>query len=96
MKNILPFTEIRIEEFFIRRFDNHVNEEELVWHRDREDREITIIESKDWYLQLEDELPIELNEGEIHFIPKQVWHRVIKRGSSDLVIKIKKFNSTEN
>ena len=62
---------------------------DLVWHRDREDRSVTIVEGIDWSLQMEDMLPIKLIIGETYFIPKMSYHRVIK-GSTTLKIKILK------
>ena len=44
----------------IRTFSESVDEMELIWHRDREDRKITIIEGRDWKLQMDNELPVSL------------------------------------
>ena len=60
-----PFEEIKItENKVIRIFDaENTSHSELIWHKDREDREITVEKSKDWHLQLENEVPVKL---EIH------------------------------
>lgn len=72
------------------RIINHTTpQSELVWHRDREDRSVTIVEGNDWLLQMEDELPIRLNISQTYFIPKMTYHRVI-RGTSTLKIEITK------
>lgn len=71
----------------IRTFSEDVDELELIWHRDKYKREITILEGKGWELQLDNQLPEELEKGKIYTIPAMEYHRVIK-GSGDLVIKI--------
>ena len=68
-----------------RYFSKEVNQEELVWHRDIEDRLVISVELTDWLIQLEGELPTILNS--IIKIDKSRWHRLIK-GSGDLNIKI--------
>ncbi len=60
---------------------------ELVWHRDRNDRIVEILESDGWYFQFEDQLPTEMKKGDVLNIPKESYHRIIK-GSNDLVVKI--------
>lgn len=71
----------------IRTFSEDVDELELIWHRDKYKREITILEGEGWELQLDNQLPEELLKGKIYTIPAMEYHRVIK-GSGDLVIKI--------
>lgn len=75
---------------FKRVFSSDVPEEELVWHRDKENRIVEVIEESDWYFQMDNELPIPLNKGVKIEIPKEVFHRVIK-GTSDLKILIEEF-----
>ena len=84
-----PFSEELIDNKLIRTFDPDVADEELVWHRDLEDREITVIKSGGWGYQLDNQLPLPLEEGQELFIPKMLWHRVIK-GNEKLVVQIKK------
>jgi hypothetical protein len=57
------------------------------WHRDREDRIVEIIGETDWQLQMDNELPKTMS-GKV-FIPKEVWHRIIK-GNGDLKVRITK------
>lgn len=78
---------------FRRIFTENVDSEELVWHRDRCDREVFIEKSNGWMLQMENELPKPLLEGQKYFIPKETYHRVIK-GTGDLVIEVKEDNKT--
>ena len=73
----------------IRKFSSDVDEMELVWHRDREDRLIESTHDTDWKFQFDNEIPESLN-NEI-FIKKGEWHRVIK-GSGDLILKVIKYD----
>ena len=71
----------------IRMFSCGVDNEELIWHRDKRDRIVEVIECKDWFFQFENELPIALKPGDTLSISKMVFHRLIK-GDGALVIKI--------
>ncbi len=73
----------------IRIFSSEVESENLVWHRDLQNRRITVLEGEGWQFQFNGSLPFELTEGRIFDIPKDMYHRVIK-GKTDLVLKIKK------
>ena len=72
---------------FIRTFKSDVDTSELVWHRDKKNRIVEVLNDSDWLVQLENELPRKLNKGDILFIPKESYHRVIK-GNTDLEIQI--------
>jgi hypothetical protein len=74
----------------LRTFKPDVEDEELKWHQDLNDRKVTILESGGWSFQMDDNLPNKLQIAEQIFIPKFVWHRVIK-GHSDLVVEIEEF-----
>jgi hypothetical protein len=83
---MLPFQETKLgNNVFIREFDKNIDSGEFVWHRDREDRVIKSIGKTDWLIQIDNELPKEINE-EV-FIPMGVYHRLIK-GKNDLKIKL--------
>ena len=71
----------------IRTFSKNVDPMELVWHQDKEDREIEVLEGKGWKLQMDNELPFELVRGDHIFIRENQIHRVLK-GKTDLKIKI--------
>ena len=87
MKN-LPFTEEKISENqYIRYFSKNVDDDDMTWHRDREDRIVEPLEENDWYFQLDNELPIKIDKKII--IPKETFHRAIK-GKTDLCVKITK------
>lgn len=76
-----------IDQDNIRTFSKDVDEMDLIWHRDDEDRNIEVLEGKGWFFQRDNELPLELKEGDRIFIPRHQVHRVIK-GTTDLKIKI--------
>jgi hypothetical protein len=85
---MFPFKETHLQDnLYLREFEETVDVDDLEWHRDREDRIIQIIGETDWELQMDNQLPQRMT-GKI-FIPKEVWHRVIK-GNSDLKVKITK------
>ena len=82
-----PYTQSYDNGLIIRRFDEEVDSNELVWHRDKNTREVTILEGTGWQLQLDNELPVELQKGKSYKIPQMEYHRLIK-GTGKLVVKI--------
>lgn len=86
-----PFSEDHISSMeVIRTFLPTVDSEELKWHWDEEDREITFISENDWKYQIDNDLPKDC-AGSI-FIKAGTWHRVIK-GKSELRVKITKYRN---
>ena len=83
-----PYQEVKTFDHIYRKFTQDIDEEELVWHRDRKDREVQIIGETDWLFQLEDELPQQLKNT--IFIPKDTYHRLIK-GTGELNVHIIEF-----
>ena len=81
--NIRPY----LEDGEIRIFSEDVQEFELVWHRDKEDRYVTPLHPTDWKFQLDNDIP-RVIEKEI-FIPKETYHRLIK-GTGNLKVNILK------
>jgi len=79
------YLDIETDDFVIRTFNEYIDPIELKWHRDNEDRMIIAIEKTDWKIQLENELPKELNS--VIFIECGQWHRLIK-GTNELKVKI--------
>jgi len=69
----------------IRTFSQDIDESELVWHRDKKDRKVTIVGQTDWQFQFDNQLPQVLKN--VIFIPKDTYHRVIK-GTGQLKIHI--------
>ena len=74
----------------LRTFSKDVVSEELVWHKDKLDRRVEVIEGSGWEIQVENGLPRQLKEGDTVWIPALTYHR-IKRGTTDLVLKIEEF-----
>ena len=83
-----PYIDIEVtDKYIIREFSENIDPIELMWHRDFTDRTLEIIGETDWKIQLDDKLPV-LLENHI-FIPALIWHRVIK-GTGTLKLKIYK------
>lgn len=87
----LPFSEKILEGFHVRKFDSDINELELKWHFDEQDRVVICENDTDWLLQMDNELPFKIKKNEPIFIPEGEYHRIIK-GTGDLVVKVKKLN----
>ena len=86
-----PFEQKVIGNKLKRTFSPEVDSDELKWHQDLKDRKVTIIEDGGWQFQMDDELPVKLSKASQIFIPKFVWHRVIK-GEKELVIEIEEID----
>jgi len=83
-----PYKDIEVTDtYIIREFSDNINPIELMWHRDDENRTIEIIGDTDWKIQLDNQLPTSINEQ--IFIPRHLYHRVIK-GTGTLKLKIHK------
>ena len=83
-----PYRDLKVtDKYIIREFNENIDQIELMWHRDNEDRTIEIIGETDWKIQLDNQLPTSLNES--IFIPRHMFHRVIK-GTGTLKLKIHK------
>lgn len=72
---------------FIREFNESVDSEEMVWHRDRKDRSVKIIEGEGWKFQNDNRLPFTLHKNDNVMIRAGKYHRLIK-GTSKLVVEI--------
>jgi len=86
---VFPFKEYIEEGYYTSTLSEGTDDMELVWQRDREDRVVESVGDTDWMIQIDNELPKPLTES--IYIPKEVYHRVIK-GSGDLTVKIKKLS----
>lgn len=75
-------------EEYTRLFDNGIDDDLLVWHRDAKDRLVTVLEGRKWLLQFENLMPFELLKGATYVVPKYTYHRIIK-GKNNLVLNIK-------
>ena len=83
-----PYSERRKDNLIVRTFSQDIDEKELVWHRDRQDREVTVLGETDWQFQFDNELPQVLKNT--IFIPKNTYHRLIK-GTGELNVHIIEF-----
>jgi hypothetical protein len=87
----LPFEEKWISpNKSVRKFSFDLDDEELKWHTDLEDRIIECTHNTDWKFQFDNLLPQSLSEKII--IPSGTWHRLI-RGTGDLEIIITRINT---
>jgi len=73
-----------IENENIRIFSKDTTEDDLVWHRDYEDRIIEPLADTDWKFQYDNNNPESLKRL---FIRKGVYHRLIK-GTGELKLKV--------
>jgi hypothetical protein len=86
--NDLPFKETSLgNNEYVREFSEDVDNHELEWHIDKEDRIVEVIDNDGWEVQIDNELPKLLTDK--LFIPKETYHRIIK-GTGNLKVKITK------
>lgn len=92
MKSDVPYKEKKIDNFTYQRvFESTINTDEVIWHKDKEDRIVEVIENNGgWMIQLDNQLPLPL-KGKI-FVPKETYHRAIK-GNGDLIVNVTKLSS---
>ena len=83
-----PYSEVLENEYIIREFSGDVDETELVWHRDKKTRKVTVLQGEGWKIQMDNSLPETLEEGREYHIPKMEYHRLIK-GKGNLLLQIK-------
>lgn len=72
---------------FVRIFSKDLDELELIWHRDKNNRTFVVESGVGWKLQMDDDLPITLIQGNSYFIAKNIFHR-LWRGNTMLQIRI--------
>jgi len=85
-----PFEEEKIDDhIFIRIFSADVDEMDLIWHEDKENRFIKVLEGNGWKFQYDEELPFEMTDGLGFPVMKGQIHRVIK-GLGPLKIELHK------
>ena len=85
---MFPFKQFEENDKLIRVFEENIDASELIWHQDREDRTIKVIEANGWGYQLDNQLPLPLKKVQELFIPKMTYHRVIK-GTGPLVVEVR-------
>ena len=79
------------DKVFTRVFKQNVKKEQLIWHKDRKDRVVKVIYGTGWKLQMDNELPFELELGQNYYIKKENFHRLHK-GNSELKLEIKEYD----
>lgn len=85
-----PYSEKKINRsIVIRTFSADLDEMDLKWHWDNEDRVVEPLYENDWLFQFDNQLPIQINKT--IYIPKGVIHRIIK-GTADLTVRINKMH----
>ena len=90
MVTVLPFEEEQISDnIFIRTFSVDIDEMDLIWHTDKENRFIKLLEGNGWQFQYDEELPFEMTDGLGFPVMKGQIHRVIK-GLGPLKIELHK------
>jgi mannose-6-phosphate isomerase-like protein (cupin superfamily) len=73
---------------FLREFNESTSSDEFVWHRDRKDRYVRIVEGEGWKFQYDNKLPFRVYKNEQMFIPAGQYHRLIQ-GRSKLIVEIR-------
>ena len=73
----------------LRTFDADVDDEELRWHRDDRDRQVTFLSGAGWMIQVEPNLPLPITRGMSLVIPQGIWHRLIRTGREALQCAIR-------
>jgi quercetin dioxygenase-like cupin family protein len=86
-----PYTEVVEGDYIIREFSGDIVESELIWHRDKKTRKVTVLQGEGWKIQMDNSLPEELEKGNSYYIPKMEYHRLIK-GKGNLLIQIQENN----
>lgn len=84
---MVAYYEVNFPYHSVRRFKKDVDESLLVWHRDKTDRVVKVVQGNNWKIQLDDELPVSLENDMDYFIPKMTYHRLLK-GNTDLIVEI--------
>ena len=82
-----PYQEIKNKNIIQRIFPNTVDEFDLIWHRDKKNRILTVLEGIDWFIQMENMLPQKMEKDKTFYIKAECFHRLIK-GKNDLKIEI--------
>ena len=72
---------------FTRVFKENIKDKQLIWHKDRKDRVVKVIYGTGWKLQYDNQLPIDLVNGQTYYVKKESYHRVHK-GIGKLVVEI--------
>ena len=85
---VKPYTErILNESISLRKFSKNVSQNHLVWHRDKENRTIVVLEGLGWEFQRDNHLPESISAGDRIEVSAGEYHRLIK-GNTNLIVTI--------
>jgi mannose-6-phosphate isomerase-like protein (cupin superfamily) len=73
---------------WVRQFEPNTDSHELVWHRDKNDRVVKVLDGDGWVFQMDEEIPLEIKKGDTLYIQKEKYHRLFKAGVTALRIEI--------
>jgi quercetin dioxygenase-like cupin family protein len=82
-----PYTQSKTDKGIIRIFDENIDSHELVWHRDKRNRVVEVLEGEGWKFQMDNGIPHMLEVGDILNIPRETYHRIGK-GRTPLKLRI--------
>lgn len=85
---VKPYKQLKIGSHIIRYFSSKAKETDLQWHTDQYDRYVKVLFGKEWRIQFDEEIPLNLNAGSITKIHAKKMHR-LKKGKGPLLIYIK-------
>lgn len=83
-----PYSERLDDGIIIRSFSELTPEDEFVWHRDHNDREIVATTGRGWKIQFDNQMPEEIKIGKTFYVKKGEYHRLLK-GNDNLTLRIK-------
>ena len=86
--NRKPFTEEVVSDHqLLRRFDPKAEDHLFKWHRDPENRVITVLNDNNWKFQFDNEVPFYMKKGDEIEIKEGRYHRLIK-GTNQLCLLV--------
>lgn len=84
---VKPYDDVVLGDVKIRTFEENVDDAELVWHRDHNDRIVEVLEGCGWSIQFDNMLPERIDVGKRFEVKAYEYHRLLK-GSGRLTLKI--------
>jgi hypothetical protein len=70
---MFPFKQFEENDKLIRVFEENIDASELIWHQDREDRTIKVIEANGWGLTIEERTGVVYTKDDISSCYKGNW-----------------------
>ena len=78
-------------EIYEKEFLESLDPSTLTWHKDKGDREVTILETGgNWKFETENKEPLVLKEGDVVYVSKTTLHKIHK-GDGNLKVSIKEY-----